>query len=225
MKSWPLVLFSCILLLSGCIGGDGEETPAATSVPAADQVVLTAPYRAVLDEGESVPGAQLEYVSKDDDGIHVRIDGENAVKKVGDSFNWRGSPADGVELDYGLRVMGVYLDVFQAWGTVDIIVQNPFPIVSELPSEAPITFSAAVASYTVEKGQQVPGTTYTYVGKTDKGAEFDGVEGYRFREIADSLDWSGQLRSNTFVDLTMRVKSIKEDEVELVGTATVWIVP
>ncbi|MBN1317176.1 MAG: hypothetical protein JXA42_16960 [Anaerolineales bacterium] len=218
-----LALWACLLMLAGCNGNEGVETPAAIEDTAAEQIVFTAPFRAVLDKGETVPGAQLEYVNQDDDGIHVRIEGEDAVKKVGDSFNWSGSPATGVELDYGLRVLGVFLGVFQAWGTVDIIIPEPFPLVAELPEEAPLVFTAAVASYQVEKDQIIPGTTIIYLGKSEKGAEFGGVEGYRYREIADSLDWSGQLRSNIFVDLTMRVKSIDEDKVDLVGTATIWI--
>lgn len=214
-----------LLLASGCtLLKPAEETP--TPVPAGNQLVLTAPYRAVLNEDNIAPGAQLQYVSQDDDGIHVRIDGLDATKKVGDSFNWSGSPAAGVELDYNLRVMGVYLGVFQAWGDVKISVADPAPVVdANTPEDAPLIFSAAVATYAVRTGEMVPGTTYSYLGKTDKGAEFGGVEGYPYRDIADSLDWAGRLRDNVYVDLIMRVSSIQDDEVTLIGTATVWIWP
>ena len=228
--SWPL--FCCVVLLAllSTLAGCGREskeseTPTAPPEPAGNQIVYTALYRAVLGGGETMAGTQLEYVGQDDDRIHVRIDGQDAYKKVGDSFNWRGSPADGVELHYKLRVVGVYLDVFQAWGNVDITVLDPAPVVAELPKEAPLSFSAAVATYAVKMGELIPGTTYSYLGKTDKGAKFGGVEGYAFREIADSLDWSGQVRNNVYVDLTMRVSSIKDEEVTLVGTATIWVFP
>jgi hypothetical protein len=221
-----LVLFTVLVLVTACIsGGEGEGTPPASPEPADNRVVFSAPYLAVLDEGETVEGAELQYLNKDDDGINVRIEGQEARRKVGDSFNWQGSPAEGVELDYKLRVLGVYVDVFQAWGWVDIVVLDPNPVEGELPDEAPLTYSAAVASYEVGIGEVVPGTTYSYLGKTDKGAEFGGLEGYAYREIADSLDWSGQLRENVYVDLTMRVRSIDDDEVKLLGTATVWIFP
>lgn len=223
------------LVLTGCsliVGGE-EETPVATGGPAGDQVVFIAPYRAVLDEGEGVPGARLEYVDQDDNGIHVRIDGEDAHKKTGDSFNWHGpalldtngTTAAGVELDFKLRVVGVVLDVFQAWGDVDIIVSDPVPVAADLPDDAPLIFSAAVANYTVAKGDIIPGTTYTYLGNTDKGAEFGGMEGYAYRAVADSLDWSGQVRANVYSDLSMRVRSIDDQEVSLLGAATVWILP
>jgi len=230
-KSWhwfAILLISLLALAgAGCnsLGGEEIETPAATSEPAGNQVVFTAPYRAVLDAGDSVPGAQLQYVGQDDDGIHVRIDGEEAYKKTGDSFNWSGSPAAGVELDYKLRVVGVVLNVFQAWGDVDITILDPDPVVTELPEDAPLTFTAAVATYSVAKGDSIPGTTCTYLGKSAKGAEFGGVEGYAYREIADSLDWSGRVRDNVYVDLTLRISSIREDEVTLVGTAAIWIFP
>ncbi len=214
------------LLLAGCqLLADTAETPEVTPQPAENQLVFAVPYRAVLDAGESVPGAQLEYVGETDDGIHVRIDGEDAFKKVGDSFNWKGGPAAGVETDYQLRVMGVYIGVFQAWGDMRLTINNPIPVVTDLPDEAPLVFNAAIATYTVAKDKPIPGTTYSYLGQTDKGAQFGGVEGYAYREVFDSLDWSGAVLSNTFVDITMRVTSIKDEEVTLAGTATIWVFP
>ena len=215
-----------LLLLVGCgLTGEGAETPATTPEPAGNQVLYTAPYRAVLDAGESIPGAQLQYVNQTDEGIHVRVDGQDAFKKIGDSFNWRGSPAAGVDLDFKLRVMGVYIGVFQAWGDVDIIISDPTPTEVELPDDAPLTFKAAFATYTVSTGDSIPGTTFTFLGKTAKGAEFGGLEGYAYREVADSLDWAGRLRDNVYIDLTMRVSAIQDEAVTLVGTATFWIFP
>lgn len=236
-RTWsrPVLMLLVALVITGCDLLPGEEvgTPTATSEPAGNQIIFTAPYRAVLDKGETVPGARLQYVGQDDEGIHVRIDGEDAYKKTGDSFYWRGpalldaegTTAAGVELDYKLRVVGVVLDVFQAWGDVDLIVSDPAPVMVDPPEEAPLTFSAAIATYAVTKGATIPGTTYTYLGKTDKGAEFGGVEGYAYREVADSLDWAGQVRGNVYTDLSMRVSSIKDEEVTLVATATIWILP
>lgn len=235
-KAWrPAMILLLALLLAGCdlLPGDLIGLPTDTPEPASDEVVFTAPYRAALDEGELVPGALLQYVGQDDQGILVRIDGQDAYKKTGDSFYWRGlarmdaegTEAAGVELDYKLRVVGVVLNVFQAWGEVGIVVSEPSPVMADLPEEAPLKFSAAVASYTVARGANVPGTTYTYLGKTDKGAEFGGVEGYAYREVADSLDWAGQVRPNVYSDLSMRVSKITDEEVTLLGTATVWILP
>jgi hypothetical protein len=136
-----------------------------------------------------------------------------------------GNSAAGVELDFKLRVVGVVLDVFQAWGEVDIIVSKPAPEEADLPEDAPLTFSAAVVDYTVGKGDIVPGTTLTYLGNSDKGAEFGGLEDYAYRAVADSLDWSGRVRSNVYTDLSMRVSSIDDEEVSLLGTATIWIFP
>lgn len=236
-RTWhrPMIILWLALVITACNLLPGEETgtPTATSEPAGNQIVFTAPYRAVLDKGETVPGALLQYMGQDEEGIRVRIDGEEAYKKTGDSFYWRGparldaegTPAAGVELDYKLRVIGVVLDVFQAWGEVDIIVADPSPVMTDLPEEAPLTFPAAIATYAVTKGATIPGTTYTYLGKTDKGAEFGGVEGYAYREVADSLDWAGQVRGNVYTDLSMRVSSIKDEEVTLLATATIWISP
>jgi hypothetical protein len=221
-----IVVFVVLVTAVGCsLLEPAGATPTPTEAPPAPQLVYPAPYRAVLDAGQSVPGAQLEYVGRDDQGIHVRIGGEDAYRKVGDSFNWRGNPAPGVELDYKLRVVGVYMQVFQAWGQVDIIVSDPAVAAAELPADAPLSFSAAVVDYTVQRGERIPGTPYTYLGSSERGAQFGGVEGYAFREVADSLDWAGRVRDNVYVDLKMRVRTIQEDEVKVIGTATIWILP
>jgi hypothetical protein len=221
-----MALLGVLVLATGCsLLEPIVGTPEPTEEPVGNQLVYPAPYRAVLDAGESVPGADLRYVGSDDQGIHVRIGGEDAYKKVGDSFNWEGNPAPGVVLDYKLRVVGVYLEVFQAWGEVEIIVSDPEVAVAGPPEDAPLSFSAVVVDYTVPRGEMIPGTTYAYVGSSERGAEFSGLEGYAYREVADSLDWTGRVRDNVYVDLTMRVRSIQEDEVKLIGTATVWILP
>ncbi len=222
---WLVVALVLVLLLAGCDRSGGEETETSAAEPVSSQLAFTVPYRAVLNEGDTVAGAQLQYLGNSEDGIHVRIGGEDAYKKVGDSFNWHASPAAGVELDYKLRVMGVYLGVFQAWGDVDITISETAPVVMDLPDSAPWVFSPAVATYAVTREESVPGTTYSYLGKSDKGAQFGGVEGYAYREIADSLEWSGRVRSNVYLDLTMRVSFIGEEETRLIGTATIWIFP
>jgi hypothetical protein len=233
-KLLPIVIVIILLsTLNACsLLENNSETPEATPV-AENQISFTAPQLSYLQPGERIPGSRLEYVGETDDGFQVRIDGQETTKKGGDSFNWQGlavlddagNAAAGVELNFKLRIIGIILDQFEAFGDVDIIITDPTPMVVDLPQEAPLQYNNAVVDLTVAKGAVVPGTTYVYLGKTDKGAEFGGVEGYGFRELADSLDWSGQMRNNVYADMNMRVRSIQDEEVKLVGTATIWIVP
>ncbi|MEN8098717.1 MAG: hypothetical protein ABFQ89_06545, partial [Chloroflexota bacterium] len=201
-----VLLLACILLLSGCSLPFGINVPTPTpELP--EGLTFIAPFAASLDPGETIPGTGLAFQEKAEDEIRVLIDGQAAVKKVGDSFNWLGSPAAGVEVAYKLRVMGVILGSLRAVGDVHVTMHDVQPIPEETPEEAPLMFRAAVATHTVPKGTIIPGTSITYLGKTDKGAQFEGIEGYPYREIADSLEWSGRVRDNTLVDITMRVSS------------------
>ncbi len=218
---------SCTLL-----DGGGDTTPEATEPPA-NQIVFSAPQLSYLQAGDRVAGSRLEYLGQTDDGFLVRIDGQETTKKTGDSFNWHGPAVlddaghtvAGVELDFKLRIVGIILGQFEAFGDIDIIITDPSPAVAELPTEATLEFTKAVIDLTVATSEMVPGTTLSYLGKTDQGAEFGGVEGYAFRELWDSLDWSGRMRDNVYADLNLRVRSIQKDQVSLTGTATIWIAP
>jgi hypothetical protein len=76
----------------------------------------------------------------------------------------------------------------------------------------------------VRKGDKIPGTQITYKGKTDNGAEFEGVSGYPYRKLGDSVSWTGRLRDNAYLDETMRVTVYADDFVTLVGLADIGLV-
>jgi hypothetical protein len=47
------------------------------------------------------------------------------------------------------------------------------------------------AGHTVRTGETIPGTTLTFLGRTDEGAQFGGIDGYPFRKLGDSVVWRG----------------------------------
>ncbi len=213
-----------------CIFGTGDQDPqqaTATSLP--NQVVsYRVPlYSTSLKQGESVPGTQLTYLGREGSIYNVTIGGLPAAKRVGDSFAWKGVMVPGVVGDYNLRISPTLLgDNLQAAGSVQIFVLNPIPV--ELAEDFSVMnslleFNNIGVDHIVSKGGSIPGTTLIYEGQSDQGARFSGTSGYPYRLAGDSLVWTGRLRGNVIVRQSLRVTSIQEDSLRLVGTVQLWI--
>lgn len=218
------------LLLSGCslpfIGGE-EPTP----TPSPDDVatVKLPIYNVSLAPGDAIPQTQIHYTGREESHYLLTIDGVEARKRVGDSLNWRGVIAPGVVAVYKLRILPTFSDSdLSALGSVEINIFNPVPEKMDDPAADAthtIYFDNVELDYTVGLSGRIPGTPFFYEGKTDDGAIFSGFEGYPYRDLGDSLSWSGRLRNNVNVKYHLRVASIKDDQVRLLGIGELWIAP
>jgi hypothetical protein len=79
--------------------------------------------------------------------------------------------------------------------------------------------------YHVKVGEAIPGTTITYLGKTEDGAQLNRTEGYDYRKLGDSIVWKGTLRPGLWLELDLRTALITEDQIDVLGTAGIWIQP
>lgn len=210
------------------VPGLGEPTPEPSPTPETDSISFqTLTYRISMTEGEQIPGTGLVYVSKQENGFAVEIDGLPALKRSGDSFSWRGVVSPGVIGRYDLRITTTLLGELIALGPVQVNVLNPAPL--ELgynqPPAAPLEFEELLIDYRVPVGEFIPGTTISYIGLTDQGGELAGTSGYPYIRQADSFSWIGQLRDNVVVRYDLRVTTISENDIRLVGTAKMWVYP
>lgn len=233
----PVVLILAAISLLACsisvpdlsnVPGLREPTPIPSPTPKTDSISFqTLTYRIALEEGEGVPGTGLVYRAKTNEGFAVDIDGLSALKKSGDSFTWRGVVAPGVVGKYDLRITTTLIGDLIALGPVQINILNPTPL--ELgftqPAASPLEFEELLIDYQVPIGQVIPGTTISYIGLTDQGGQLAGTSGYPYIQQADSFTWLGQLRDNVIVQYQLRVATISEDQIRLVGTAKLWIYP
>lgn len=216
---FSLLLFT--LVLAGCGGILGGQTPAG-------HLVYNAPTQKTVPIGEFLPGTGIQYVGPvEDKGAELIIDGERAYKKVADSVDWKGSPVAGVELDLGQRILWYNDESLGLGGSVkiDVADANPQPL-TQLPV-TPIRY-AIPTTYQVKVGGTVPGTLLRIEGiDPDKGVEFSGFteEQYRFRKVADSLQWMGSLRPGVVLYLDLRVAWIRNGKVQLGGIANVLLTP
>jgi hypothetical protein len=226
-RTYPGLFLVCALFLMGCSQLPFRRgTTVTTPVPLGDSLNFTTVYRANLEPGMAIPGTHLYYVGPHDGGFAVMINGQPTVKQKGDSFNWDGVIAPGVFADYNLRIVTALLGQPFAAGTVNLSILFPFPV--DLPTldttAFPLSFSGILVQHQVVVMGAVPGTTLTYLGGSEQGAEFT-VSGYRYRADGDSLVWTGQLRENVIARYNLRVGVINPTSVRVGGTVDLWIAP
>ncbi len=177
-----------------------------------------------ISVGESIPGSNIRFVSYSERGAEVLIDDQRAVKKQGDSLNWKATVAPGVDVSMALRIILANESRLQTAGTVNVTISGANPQPMAVPAGAPYTYKVATG-YTVRKGDRIPGTTITFRGKSDDGAVFDGVDGYPYRRAGDSLTWMGRLNGHAYIETTLRIAAYTEDLLTLAGLAEIAVVP
>lgn len=209
-----LRLFTFMLLLVVGLAG----CPSAGS----GTLIYNGPTEQTVALGETIPGSNIRYVSYSDAGAEVFINDLRAVKKVGDSLDWKGTPVPGVQVEMAQRILAANAQRLQTVGTVKVTVSDVQPELAPFPDVPAFDYKVAV-SYTVRRGEIVPGTLISYKGKAEDGAEFAGVSGYPYRKMGDSLAWAGRLRGNTYLDMTLRVVAYTDEFVTLGGLATIGL--
>jgi len=216
MKSRWLVLIAIVTLgVSAC----------AQQLPSGAMEYSTA-FEREIPAGQALPGTDIKYLGKTDQGAQMSIGGQAALKRTLDSLTWRGEPVPGVSVDYNLRIISFDDKALQTAGTAKVIVSNvKAQAVSpaSLPKDA-LTFKGVV-TYSVPKGKTIPGTTITYEGKTSDGAKLGGIEGYALRKEADSIAWIGKLSDKCFLQLDLRLLIYTDSAMQVTGTATLYLKP
>ena len=179
-----------------------------------------------IQVGQTLPGTDIRFVGKTDQGAQMSIGGQMALKRVLDSLSWRGEPTPGVKVNYNMRVITYDANSLKVGGTAQVTVANAKPKAvapTALPKNA-LVLKGAVA-YDVPKGKAVPNSTLTYDGKTPDGAKFGGIEGYPYRKEADSIVWTGQLADKLYSQLDLRVVIFDDNSLKTTGTITLLLAP
>ena len=231
-----LALASLACNASNFPGLAGTVTPPPLPTPLSDTISFSIPsYSTRLQVGESVPGTRLEYVGRGENTYNVRIDGQDAIKRAGDSFVWSGVVAPGVLGKFNLRLATAILGGLPVAGPIDLIIFNPEPAALEetIQPEGALHFHSILIDYTIPLNAPIPGTALTYEGIEGIGlgeqvtqlARLGGTAGYPNLAVGDSFVWYGRLRDNVILRLNLRVISYQADRLRLAGTAELWILP
>ncbi len=225
MKRFISLLISMMLaslVLSACNMIPFLPGTPTTAVPPGT-LVYDAPVSLSVKNGASLQGTQIAYGGKTQTGAaKLLLAGVVAAKQTGDSLDWQGTPVPNTALELAMRVMMFDDQSVTLVGTAHVAVKNATIQPGGTPSASGIEISAPV-SYNVGKAGLIPGTKVAYVGATNQGAQFSGVEGYPYRKELDSLEYVGRINPKVFLRLSLRVLSFSETSALLGGTANVKI--
>jgi hypothetical protein len=211
MKQLALILVAS-LFLTACLPGAGGDKTLEYNGPTEQSVPM----------GQLVSGTDIRYVGYSEQGAEVTIGEQRAFKKAGDSLDWKGTPVAGVDVALAQRILLINEQRLQTVGTVKVTVHDVEPAVARFPDKPLYSYKVAV-TYTVKRGTAIPGTLITYQGKTENGAQLGGISDYPYRKLGDSITWTGRLRPNVYLDMTVRVIAYADDFMQVVGLATLGV--
>ena len=203
-------------------------TPSPTPPPPSELLIFRIPaplYTVSLEPGETIAGSRIQYVGRTGDVYQVRIDGQDANKRIADSLFWRGVVAPGALAKYDLRLGTELLGGLVAAGSFEVSILNAEPVLLDnaFQPTGDLHYSGMPVSYQVRVGEMIPGTTMVYEGLRTQGAELSGRAGHPYVAAGDSLVYTGQLRENIAVRYNVRVLSLDATILRLDGTAELWL--
>ena len=200
--------------LAGCLARPGRSSRLTYQLATA----LSVPV------GQELPPTGIRYDRMGDRGAYVIINGQQALKKKGDSLSWSGTPREGVSLTLKQRVLWYTEDELHLVGTAKVVIDDTLPSAGPIATTSPVKYSGPVA-YGVKKGSTIPGSSLTYLGQTDDGAELGGLSEYPYRMVGDSIVWEGMLRPGVYSRLDLRVVQFDDRALRVGGIVTLWIGP
>ncbi|NOZ27093.1 MAG: hypothetical protein GXP39_03440 [Chloroflexi bacterium] len=204
------LLASCIPGLPSLGGGGGTS----------GTLVYSGPTEVRLTPGETLLPTDIVFLGAEGNRGRFIIGDLKATRQIGDSLDWDGEPLPGVNLQLRLRVLWFKGGNVQLGGTVRVEVSDVQPSPDGIDPNAAVTYGVPV-SYRVPVNQPIPGTTWKYVGPTDRGAELSGMDEYPYRKLADSILWEGRLRPDVGLTLNVRVVRFDERSLRVAGLATI----
>jgi len=212
---WGWLLAVLVLLAGTMVGCGGNALPANT-------LIYNGPAELGVNAGKFLPGTNIKYVGVENDKAHFDIGEMPSLKLRGDSITWSGKFNQNVQGDLSLRLLLFDKSAARLAGTVKVVVRNAKPVRAVLPEKWTVAYGVPV-SYDVKVGENIPGTTITYVGKDDKGAQIGGVSDYPYRQMADSITWAGHPAAGANLKLVVRVVYFSATRLRLAGIATIGV--
>jgi hypothetical protein len=208
-----LILVSLTALLHGCLWPqDRAPNTLSYNLPATLSVPL----------GEALPGTDVVYSEYTEQGARFLVKGQTALKRTGDSVEWRGTQAPGADVELKLRLVHANASAARLAGTAELLLQDVAPAVGAPNTAASVHYTGPV-TYTVNRSETLPGTNLTYEGMTDDGAQLGGLLEYPYRRSGDSIFWEGRLNEHASLRLDVRVVLFTDHSLHVAGLATVWL--
>ncbi|NLT74787.1 MAG: hypothetical protein GXX94_11470 [Chloroflexi bacterium] len=212
------LLAICLLLLSMGLAGCLSHTDATPQA-----LTYNLPTTLSISRGMALPGTGIVYEAPADEGVYLTINGQRALKRIGDSVQWSGPLAAETEAKLDLRLVWTSAEKVDLAGTAEVVIRDAAPQSGTAITSSTVSFGGPVA-YGVAQGSYIPGTTLTYVGETEQGAELGGLYNeFPYRQIGDSIVWEGSLRDGVYLRTELRTVQYDRNGLRLAGVATLWL--
>jgi hypothetical protein len=219
MKRITVLIF---ILLGTLATACGLIPGAATPLPP-NVLVYDAPITLTIKKDSLLPGTTLAYNGKSETGAaRLMIAGQLAPKQVADNVEWQGSPVPNIALKLATRVATFDDNAITLLGTAHVEIKDVKPQPGGVPGTTLIEFGPFV-TYSLAKNEFVPGTNLAYVGSSDNGAQFIGVEGIPYRKTGDSIQYNGRLAPKIFLRLDLRLIRFTDADAQVGGQAKIII--
>jgi len=187
--------------------------------------ILRGPAEQRIQLGQRIPGTDIALVAIDGTDAEFRIDGLRSVRTVGDSLHFDGDwpGIDGVQYNLRLRIYRIGSTNVRAAGVHQLRIQNVQPVARDID-----TFGSAMRFPVVESaavGETIRGTSFTYLGQTERGAEIGGLPAGEFPyfKTGDRIRWQGMLRPDIPIAYNVRVAWYNADTIRIGGVARVYL--
>ncbi|MFK7800730.1 MAG: hypothetical protein AB8G95_03775 [Anaerolineae bacterium] len=189
--------------------------------------LTTEKYTFTLVENGSVPGTDIIYRDRDESNIFIDVDGQPTVRRFGDSLIGSKILVPGVLVNYNLRLVDATFANPYVFGPVNVTIFNPAPVevagVTSAPVGADIVYEGINIDYRIPVGRGLPGSTVTYLGKGDFGANLGGTSQFRSLPEGNSFIWTGRLHAYAVIQYDLKALRVTEDELQMVGTAKLYL--
>lgn len=196
---------------------------APSTPPPPNTLVYDAPTSLTVKNGTVLPGTPIGYGGKTQTGAaKVLISGQVAAKQIGDSMDWQGTPVPNTNLTLNMRVVSFDNQAVNFVGTAHLELTKVSAQAVGTQAPTRLEFNAPV-TYSLNKGDMIPGSKISYLGLSNDGAQFGGIEGYSYRKTLDSLQYTGRLNPKVTLKLDLRILNYSETSAVLGGAANIRI--
>lgn len=209
---------------------NASDFPAISALPpitaTESDVLFRGPTLRVLKPGEALEGTDVVFTGMDDGAAIFTVNGLRSPKKLGDSVEYSGEwpGLTGSHFDTRMRISALADDGVHLAGFSQLLIEDVAPVAGVITDTAqPVTFP--FVDGVVTGGDTIDGTTYGYLGRYDRGAQFSGMldSDYPYRRVGDSLEWTGSLRDGVAARYNLRVLRYGNDGARVAGTVQLYL--
>ena len=229
----------CLLINSACdlvtapldnISFFASPTPPPAPTPVGNTLEFVVPqYPIELQMGQFIPGTTMQFIGKNGDNYSLKINGQSAESRVGNTWQWQGVIAPGVIGNYQLVLQRANADDrLVANGQVFLTVLQPSPVEMVEPqrTDIPLKFSGIKVNEITPANVTIPGTSLIYVAQSADGQiQFSGTNNYPLTAIGNTTSWRGLLRPNVYINNDLKVVGLETYGLRVTGSAELLVYP